>query len=391
MSKAPPDLFVFPNKVLFGRGSIHELESQLSKLNVSRPLFVTDSGLTKNGLASTVHQELKKEGMDGPIFDGSDENPTEENVLEGLEIYEKEKCDGIIGFGGGSSLDAAKGIRVKSTHPLPLAEYAIGAGGWDKLVNPMPPMAAVPTTAGTGSEVGRGALIIVRPSGAKVAIAGENLFPTFSLCDPELTVNLPPFLTAGTGMDALTHCIEEYLSPKYNPLVDGMVLEGIRRGREAIVRAYEDGSDLEARGEMMIAAMIGGIGFSKGLGVVHSLSHPIGSVIGGHHGTINAILLPAALEFNFNHSLDRFLTLADALGVKPLSQSDEASGQAVIAFIRELNQKLKIPEDLSVYGAKRDQIAPMLPMCMADHCHKTNPRPCTEEDFQQLLEAHIPQ
>ena len=269
-----PDLFVFPNKVLFGRGAIHELKNQLSKLNVSRPLFVTDAGLIKNGLASTVYQELKKEGMDGPIFDGSDENPTEENVLEGLEIYEKEKCDAIIGFGGGSSLDAAKGIRVKSTHPLPLAEYAIGAGGWDKLVNPMPPMAAVPTTAGTGSEVGRGALIIVRPSGAKVAIAGENLFPSFSLCDPELTVNLPPFLTAGTGMDALTHCIEEYLSPKYNPLVDGMALEGIRRGREAIVRAYEDGSDLEARAEMMIAAMIGGIGFSKGLGVVHSLSPP---------------------------------------------------------------------------------------------------------------------
>ena len=329
--------------------------------------------------------------MEGPIFGGSDENPTEDNVLEGLEIYNKENCDGIIGFGGGSSLDTAKGIRVKSTHPLPLAEYAIGAGGWDKVVNPMPPMAAVPTTAGTGSEVGRGALIIVRPSSAKVAIAGENLFPTFSICDPELTVDLPPFLTAGTGMDALTHCIEEYLSPKYNPLVDGMVLEGLRRGRECIVRAYENGRDLEARGEMMIAAMIGGIGFNKGLGVVHSLSHPIGSVIGGHHGTINAILLPAALEFNFGHSLNRFRALANALGLETQALTDEACGQSVLEFIRNLNQKLKIPKDLTVYGANRDQIPAMLPMCMADHCHKTNPRPCAEEDFQQLLEAQIPQ
>ncbi len=391
MSKLEPDLFVFPNKVLYGRGSIHELADQLNKLKVSRPLFVTDAGLTKNGLASNVHQELKEEGLDGPIYDGTDENPTEENVLEGFEIYEKDKCDGIVGFGGGSSLDTAKGIRLKSNHPLPLADYAIGAGGWDKVVNPMPPMAAVPTTAGTGSEVGRGALIIVKLNGAKVAIAGENLFPTFSLCDPELTVNLPPFLTAGTGMDALTHCIEEYLSPKYNPLVDGMVLEGLRRGRECIVRAYENGSDLEARGEMMIAAMIGGIGFSKGLGVVHSLSHPIGSVIGGHHGTTNAILLPAALEFNFSYSLDRFRALADALGVDTHSLTDDECGQSVLAFIRDLNQKLKIPEDLSVYGAKRDHIPAMLPMCMADHCHKTNPRSCTEEDFQQLLEAHIPQ
>ena len=334
---------------------------------------------------------MKKEGIHGPIFDGSDENPTEDNILDGLEIYEKEKCDGIIGFGGGSPLDVAKGIRVKSTHPLPLAEYAIGVGGWDKLVNPMPPMAAIPTTAGTGSEVGRGALIIVRPSGVKVAIAGENLFPTFSICDPELTINLPPFLTAGTGMDALTHCIEEYLSPKFNPIVDGMVLEGIRKVKNSIVRAYENGDDLDARTEMMIAAIIGGIGFSKGLGVVHSLSHPIGSVIGGHHGTINAILLPAALEFNFNHSLNRFLALADALGVKPHSQTDEASGQAVITYIRNLNQELKIPEDLSVYGAKYDHIPSMLPMCMADHCHKTNPRPCSEENFRQLLVDHIPQ
>ena len=382
--------FVFPNKIFFGAGALQELPTQFGMSGVKRPLLVTDPGLVDCGMAERVKQTLDRGGISAPIFSGVEANPTEENVLDGVEAYDSEGCDGVIGLGGGSPLDVAKGIRVKATHELPLAEYAIGNNGWEKMTNPMPPMAAVPTTAGTGSDVARGALIIVRPSGAKVAIVGENLFPAFTISDPELTLDLPPHLTAGTGMDALTHCIEEYISPRVNPLVDGLVLEGISRCARSLVSAFEDGRQIEARGDMMIAAMTGGIGFNKGLGVVHSLSHPIGSIIGGHHGTTNAILLPASLEFNFDESLIRFRAMAAAAELEIHQLSDEECGRAFIDWVRDLNRKLNIPNDLSVFGATREHITELVPMCMADHCHQTNPRACTESDFENLLEAHIP-
>ncbi|MBI2192078.1 MAG: iron-containing alcohol dehydrogenase [Planctomycetes bacterium] len=382
--------FVFPNKILFGPGSVEELPGQLKALQVRRPLLVTDRGLVKAGLAGHVQHLLALAGLQGPRFDEVDPNPTEENVLAGLGIYGSEGCDGIVGLGGGSALDVAKGIRLKVNHPLPLAEYALEAGGWNKITGPLPPLAAVPTTAGTGSETGRGALIIVRPSGAKVAVAGERFYASFSISDPDLTLDLPPFLTAGTGMDAFTHCVEEYLAPRFHPLVDGMALEGLRLASDNLVRAYRNGRDVEARGRMMIAALIGGIGFAKGLGIVHSLSHPIGSVVGGHHGTTNAILLPASLEFNFQAALPRFRILARAANIETAGLSDEECGRSFIAFVRSLNRELGIPRDLSAIGARREHIDRMLPLCLADHCHKTNPRPCTEEDFRRLLEAHIP-
>jgi alcohol dehydrogenase class IV len=224
-----------------------------------------------------------------------------------------------------------------------------------------------------------------------VAIVGPPLYSDVIIADPELTLGLPRHLTAGTGMDALTHCIEEYLAPDYNPIIDGMALEGVRLCATSLKRACEEGADLDARSDMMIAAMIGGMGFIKGLGVVHSLSHPVGSVVGGHHGTTNAIFLPASLEFNLPSVPVRYRALAGAAGVDVDNLSDEECGQALIEFVREMNTSLGIPPDLSGIGATRDQIEVMLPMCVADHCHKTNPRECTEEDFRSLLEAHIPE
>lgn len=381
--------WLFPNKVVFGPRAIRELPEQMKALEVRRPLLVTDAGLVKCGIADMVGGVLKRGGLEPARFAGVDPNPTEENVLAGLERYRSEECDSLVGLGGGSALDVAKAVRVKALHGLPLSEYAFIREGWKKMTEPMPPMAAIPTTAGTGSEVARGSVIIVRPSGAKVGIVSERLYPSVSICDPKLTLDLPLELTAGTGLDALTHCIEEYLSPKYNPMVDGMTLEGVRLATRSLLRAYENGHDLAARADMMNVSMIGGIGFTKGLGVIHSLSHPFGAVVGGHHGTNNAILLPAALEFNFEASLPRFRALAGATGLPTEGLSDEECGRRFIDTIRELNRKLGIPADLSALGARREHIPQMLPLCMADHCHRTNPRPCTEEDFRRLLEAHI--
>ena len=386
----PVQTFLFPNRIVFGPGSLKELPDQLEGLGIKRPLLVTDPGLVECGVAGRAHETAVAAGSDGPLFDGVDGNPVEENVLAGLEAYRSGKCDGVVAVGGGSPLDVAKAIRLKVNHPLPLEQYAFGRNGWEKMTEPFPPMIAVPTTAGTGSEVARGSVIIVRPSGAKVGLVGEPLYPSVTIGDPELTAAMPPHLTAATGMDALTHCIEEYLSPKYSPFVNGMVLEGIRLAAKSLPRAFEDGSDLEARADMMVASMIGGIGFIKGLGVIHSIAHAFGAIVGGHHGAINAILLPAALEFNLQAGLDRFRPMAVAAGLDTSGRSDEDCAQAFIRYIRELNQSLGLPPDLSVFGAKREHIPPIVPLCMADHCRHTNPRPCAEADFQALLEAHIP-
>ena len=383
--------FAFPNQVLFGAGALQSLPDELKKLDCARPLVVTDKGIVACGLAARVEETIREAGLEPIVFDGVDANPTEENAEQGLLAYSGNACDGIVGLGGGSPLDTAKAIKLKVDHSLPLADYAIEHQGWEIMVNPIPPMAASATTAGTGSEVSRGALIIVRPSGAKVAIVGPPLYSDVIIADPELTLGLPRHLTAGTGMDALTHCIEEYLAPNYNPIIDGMALEGVRLCATSLKRAFEEGANLDARSDMMIAAMIGGMGFIKGLGVVHSLSHPVGSVVGGHHGTTNAIFLPASLEFNLPSVPVRYRALAGAAGVDVDNLSDEECGQALIEFVREMNTSLGIPPDLSGIGATRDQIEVMLPMCVADHCHKTNPRECTEEDFRSLLEAHIPE
>lgn len=382
--------FAFPNQILFGAGALQSLPDELKKLDCTRPLLVTDRGLVACGLAGRVEEAIRKAGLEPAVFDEVDANPTEENAEQGLLAYSNSACDGIVGLGGGSSLDTAKAIKLKVDHSLPLAEYDIEHQGWEKMVNPMPPMIAIATTAGTGSDVARGALIIVRPAGAKVALVGPALYPDATIADPELTLALPPNLTAGTGMDAFTHCIEEYLSPKYNPIVDGMALEGIRLCAISLKRACENGQDLAARSDMMIAAMIGGMGFIKGLGVVHSLSHPVGSVVGGHHGTTNAIFLPASLEFNLPAAPAKYRALANAAGIEVHNLSDEECGHALIQFVRQLNNSLEIPSDLSVFGATRNHIDQMLPMCVADHCHKTNPRQCVEDDFRSLLEAHIP-
>lgn len=381
------ETFVFPNTIKFGSGSVSALPEALADLGAKRPLLVTDPGLLENGLFSDILDASNLKGS--AVFSEVDANPSEANVRKGVEAFRWENCDCVVGVGGGSALDAAKGIRLLVHHEGPLRDYGIREKGWSRMTQPMPEMIAVPTTAGTGSEVARGALLIEETEGAKIAVVGPRLFPSMSICDPELTVGLPESLTAGTGMDALTHCVEEYLSPQFNPVVEGLALEGVRRATTSILRAYKDGSDIEARSDMMVAAMLGGMGFAKGLGVVHSLSHAIGGLFGGHHGTLNAVLLPACLEFNRDFCLPKFRLLTQAAGIPVEGMDDQGCADGFIDYIEKLNTQLGVSLALSDLGVDESDLDRLADYSMKDHCHLTNPRKPTLEDFKDLLSRHL--
>ncbi len=383
------DTFAFPNNVNFGAGAIASLNDCLSNLKVEKPLIVTDQGLVDCGLLDEI---IRKANLSASvsIFSDVDPNPTEANVQAGIEVYHAQGCDGIIGIGGGSAIDGAKGIRLKAHHEGPLNDYGILNQGWLKMTEPIPPMIAIPTTAGTGSEVARGTMLIEETNGIKIAVVGERLFSSISICDPGLTLGLPPFLTAGTGMDAFTHCVEEYISPKFNPVISGIALEGMRLNHASLLTVYQDGSNLEARANVMASAMMGGMGFAKGLGIVHSISHAVGALFGGHHGTLNALLLPACLEFNRQSCLPRFRQLAQAVSIPVESKTDDECADAFIEHIRQLNTELNIPSTLESFNITTDDdIEKLIPLCEADHCRLTNPRMPTAEDFRELLQMHL--
>jgi 4-hydroxybutyrate dehydrogenase len=379
--------FAFPSTIKFGPGAVSSLKDSLSELGVSKPLLVTDAGIVECGLVDKI---LAAVGMDvEEVFSQVDANPSESNVRAGVEAFRRGEFDGIVGLGGGSALDAAKGIRLLACHPGPLRKYGIRQNGWERMTEPMPEMIAIPTTAGTGSEVARGALLIEATEGAKIAVVGPRLFPSMSISDPELTVGLPRILTAGTGMDALTHCIEEYLSPQFNPIVEGLALEGVRRVQASLIKACHNGFDIAARSDMMVAAMLGGMGFAKGLGIVHSLSHAIGGLFGGHHGTLNAILLPACLEFNRESCLPKFRLLAQAAGIPVEGMDDQGCADAFIEHIVDLNTNLELSLRLSELGINESDLDRLAEYSMKDHCHLTNPKKPALEDFKSLLKLHL--
>lgn len=298
--------FSFPNKIIFGCGAVNSIPEIVKDFSIKRVLIITDKGMVKSGLVNKVTDNLRKAGLEHALFDGISPNPTEDNVYAGIERYCSERCDFIIGLGGGSSLDAAKAIRLKATHDLPLAEYDAQKGGAEKISPDMPGMIAVPTTAGTGSEVGRGAVITIKSTGRKTLIFGPYLIPSVAVVDPELTIGLPKTLTAYTGMDALTHNLESYLSIQYHPICDAIAIKGVQIAGAYLRRAVENGKDIEARANMMMAAMMGAIAFQKDLGVAHSLAHPLSTIAGIHHGLANAIVLPHTMEFNFEHANQTF-------------------------------------------------------------------------------------
>ena len=370
-------LITYLTKIQFEAGACRLLREELAALGSSRPLVVADKGVVAAGLVARV---LEASGMDPatPVFDGTPENPTEDAVHEALNMFRAENCDGIVGLGGGSPLDLAKGVSLMATHEGPLDQYAAILGGIPRVRKDKPPVAALPTTAGTGSEVGRAALITLR-DGRKLGFISPFMIPDVAICDPELTLGLPPRLTAATGMDALTHCIETYLSPRDNPPAEAIALDGLRRVTANIRAAVADGSDLAARTGMMMAALEGGMTFQKGLGAVHSLSHPMGGLKGVplHHGTLNAVLLPAVLEFNAPAAGDKYAALAGAMGL--------VGSDALVDAIRTLNRDLAMPANLRDMGVPEDVLPYVAANAVKDHSTATNARPIEEADFLAIL------
>jgi 4-hydroxybutyrate dehydrogenase len=372
-------LITYLTTIRFEADAARDIGSDLTTLKIDRPLVVTDAGIIAAGLIDRLASgapALKS----APVFSDVPTNPTEEAALAALEIYREQGCDGVIAVGGGSPIDLAKAVALLATHGGPLEQYAAILGGIPKIGPTVAPVIAVPTTAGTGSEVGRAALITLR-DGRKLGFISPHLIPKLAICDPELTYGLPPGLTAATGMDALTHCIETFLSPRDNPPAEAIALDGLARAARFLEKAVANGSDVEARREMMMAALEGGLTFQKGLGAVHSLSHALGGLkeLKLHHGTLNAVLLPAVLRFNEPAAGEKYAALRRVMGLSP--EQDLASS------IEDLNQRLGLPKSLREMGVPRDVFPTMAKAAVADHSTATNPRPANEDDFAALLTA----
>lgn len=376
--------FAFPTKIIFGSGSIEQVADVVRDWGLKRPLVVTDPGIVKCGLLERVVDPLKKAGLQWEIFDQVEPNPTEASVFPGVETYNRTRCDGIIGMGGGSPLDAAKAIRLKITHSLPLEEYDDLRNGSSKITADLPPMVGIATTSGTGSEISRSTVIGLKATGRKTVIFSPQLIPTVAIGDPELTLDLPPHLTAATGMDAMTHNLEAYLSSGFHPICDAIALKGVELVGKHLRTAVRDGRHLEARSEMMIASMMGAVAFQKGLGATHSLAHPLSSVAGLHHGLANAVMLPHVMRFNLAAVRERLADLAAALGVDTRTMSCDEAALSALSEIEKLTADIGIPKRLRDLGVSQDMIPTMAAKAMQDGCQLLNPRPCTPEDMDAL-------
>jgi len=372
--------FSFPTRIHFGAGSRSMLAEFAVRHEVKRPLLVTDGGLPGTEayrLAAATADEVWPGAWE--CFSDVHPNPTEQDVEDAWEAYRGANCDAVVGLGGGSALDAAKAVRLKAAFP----ELRVTAVPLDRLPARLIAMCAIPTTAGTGSEVGRSTVITSGESNRKVVLGGPALMPELAILDPELTVGLPPRLTAATGMDAMTHAIESYVCPVFHPMCDAIALEAIRLVREHLPRAVAHGADLEARGYMLIAASMGAVSFQKDLGAAHSLAHPLSSEHGVHHGLANAIVLPHVVRFNGETDAQQYRRVADALGVAPGDDPSRAVADFLARFIAELG----LPERLRDVGVPQQNLPRLATLAMADGCHLTNPRPCTERDMLRLYEA----
>jgi alcohol dehydrogenase class IV len=364
-------------------GAIKLLQQECERVGITRPLIVTDAGVKAAGVLQKALDALP--GLKPVVFDQTPSNPTEAAVRLAAALYKQEHCDGLIAVGGGSAIDCAKGVAIAATHEGPLKTYATIEGGSLKITEAVAPLIAVPTTSGTGSEVARGAIIIVDDH-RKLGFHSWHIVPKAAICDPELTLGLPPILTAATGMDAVAHCMETFMAPAFNPPADGIGLDGLGRAWANIEEATRNGANREARLNLMSASMQGAMAFQKGLGCVHSLSHSLGGVNPRlHHGTLNAMFLPAVIAFNASAPSmvadKRLSRMAHAMGL----QSDSDVGLA----IKDMNARLGLPTGLGAMGVTPDVFEAVIDGAMADHCHKTNPRIATRDEYRQMLEASM--
>ncbi len=360
----------------FDHGAISQLQKSLDRKNIKRPLIATDKGIVAAGILDTVIGAMDA-GADAPVFDDTPGNPTERAVMAALEVYQAEGCDGVVALGGGSAMDLGKTVALLAGSGGPLSQFDPLRGG-NKLVKKLAPVIAVPTTSGTGSEVSLG-MVIIMEDGRKLTFGNPKFIPAVAICDPDLTLGLPPQLTAATGMDALTHCIEAFLTPTVNPPADGVGLDGLWRGWRNLARAVRDGSDKEARWQMMMASTEGAHAFTMGLGAVHAMSHAIGrrEDLRLHHGTLNAVILPAVLRFNEPGCEDKYDRLRATMGL--------AAGADLAAAIEELNADIGLPSGLGAMGVSEDMIEDFVPHALADLAHRTNPRETSAEDYAALF------
>ena len=370
-------------QVQFEFGAIKLLKNECQRVGIDRPLIVTDAGVKAAGIVQKALDNLP--GMTVVVFDQTPSNPTEAAVRAGVAAFKAGHCDGLIAVGGGSAIDCAKGIAIAARHEGPLSTYATIEGGSLKITDQCVPLIAVPTTSGTGSEVARGAIIIVDDH-RKLGFHSWHLVPKTAICDPELTLGLPAKLTAATGMDAVAHCMETFMAAPFNPPADGIALDGLARAWTHIERATRDGSDREARFNLMSASMQGAMAFQKGLGCVHSLSHSLGGVDPRlHHGTLNAMFLPAVVRFNASaesvQKENRMARMAYAMGLTSAADIADA--------ITDMNARLSLPSGLAAMGVSPEQFDPIITGALADHCHKMNPRIASRDDYHSMLEQAL--
>ena len=372
-------LIQYLTQIEFDYGALAQIQAHCQRAGITRALVVTDKGVRAAGVLQPVLDALGDVAV--AVFDDVPSNPTEAAVRGAVAVYEKERCNGLIAVGGGSAIDCAKGVAIAATHPGPLKTYATIEGGSPKITDAAAPLIAVPTTAGTGSEVARGAIVIV-DDGRKLGFHSWSLMPKAAICDPALTLGLPPMLTAATGMDAIAHCMEVFMAPAFNPPADGIALEGLRRGWAHIERATRDGADREARLNMMAASIHGAMGFQKGLGCVHSLSHSLGGANPKlHHGTLNAVFLPAVIRFNAGaesiQTEARLARMAQAMGLEKSADVAQA--------VHDMTARLGLPTGLAAMGVTEDMFDAVIEHALLDHCHKTNPRIASADDYRRML------
>ncbi|CAN5210214.1 iron-containing alcohol dehydrogenase [soil metagenome] len=367
----------FPTTIRFGAGSSKELGDYLIKNSLSRPLISTDSVVSQLAFFKEIVKDLSQKNISVEVFDAIHKNPVKSDVYKGADVYDATTRDCIIGLGGGAAIDVARAIALRIHHREDLFKYDDLIGGDIFVTNEVPHFITIPTTAGTGSEVGRSAIIADDVTHQKKILFSPQLLAKIIFVDPMLTMDLPPFVTAATGMDALTHNMEAYLAKMLHPMCDGIALEGISLIHDSLVQAVNK-PDLESRSKMLIASLMGAVAFQKGLGVVHSLAHPLSALLDTHHGLANAVNIPYGMEFNIKGFEHKFKKIARTLELK------DETGEAVVKYLFDLNSKVNIPHKLSAIGVKTEHLATLSDLAFADFAHPNNPKPVSRADFFEL-------
>jgi alcohol dehydrogenase len=377
----------YPTTVRFGAGRISELPEAVKVAGMKNPLFVTDPMLARLPMTAAAMQALSAAGLGAPMFSDMKPNPVDMNLAQGIAAFRAGKCDGVIAFGGGSALDVGKLIAFMAGQSRPVWDFEDVGDWWTRADSSViAPIVAVPTTSGTGSEVGRAAVITHEATHTKKIIFHPLMLPKITICDPELTVGMPPIITAGTGMDAFSHCVEAYCVPSYHALADGIAVEGARLVKEYLAAAVKDGKNVEARANMMAAAAAGATAFQKGLGAVHALSHPVGSLYDTHHGLTNGVFMPYVLAFNKKAIEDKIKRMAAYMGLKP-------SFKAFMDFVLELREQTGIPHTLAGLKVGEERIEMIVEMAPKDPTAGGNPVPLDKRAartiFKRALEGRL--